>query len=137
MYDREYLGKKYNKGEEIGSWKGTPVFVGSVCDIYSWTTGRNYYVIYDDERYEDGKTVRPIVKKNRIWGLMENMGRIKEFNNGPIYHGEETETKKDKEISIPEVEVTVPEVEGESPDDFLRRIEREINETLKDFKYNI
>lgn len=138
MYDREYLRKKYEKGEEIGSWKGRTVYVASGCDIYLWNTDKNYYVIYDDERYEDGKTVRPIVKKNRLWGLMDNMGRIKEFNAGPVYCGEEkTEEEEEKKVSVPEVEVTIPEVEveGENPDDFLKRIEREINETLKNFKY--
>lgn len=63
------------KGDSIGKWAGTSVFVCSVEDLYNKGNGA-YYVLYDDEN--------KIVGKNRnswkLYGYLEGDGGVREVS---------------------------------------------------------
>lgn len=72
-YCYETLRKYYDADQSLGRWNGRDVYACPKKELYKKLFDY-YYIVYDDERM--GKF--PIVRANRLYGLVSEVGAVEE-----------------------------------------------------------
>lgn len=72
-YCYETLQKYYDTNKALGSWNGREVYACPRKELYQKPFDY-YYIVYDDERMGEF----PIVRANRLYGLVSGSGAVEE-----------------------------------------------------------
>ena len=120
-YDYTTLKLAARREEPLGKWNEVPVYAIAKEDLYSRSSAKHYYIVYNDNN--------ALVRDGYRYGTVSPQGNVTELNRPVRYNYPEPrrETPNYEDVEVPAKAVPMVDAGAE---EFFVRIEAEIDSLL-------